>query len=125
MFLRTTKPILINEGLTVERYVIIELHIERVTITLGKETELQYRYKEYQGGDIGGLRNTFIPAAQTDALYQQIKTSIPVGLSDSQHQEYKYYIGARFKMWELLKSKNLKLGIEDIELIIPKDGEDV
>jgi hypothetical protein len=117
MYLKTKKQILINDGLTSEKMVILTLKISRVILVLGGNTEVQYEYSEFEGPIIGSLRNVFFSPEETDALYKEIKSTLPVGLTDSQHQEIKFYTGAKIQMWQNFKVKNPDLQLRDIEII--------
>lgn len=117
MYLKTKIPININDGLTSEKSVVLVLKILRVILTLGDVTEVQYEYSEFEGPTIGSMRHVFFDPSQTDNLYNSIKTQLPSGLTDSQHQEIKFYTGAKYQMWDNFKIKNPKLLLEDIEII--------
>lgn len=116
MYLKTTKKVKINEGFTGEKSTVLELHIQRVIITFKDDVEIHYSYFDEEGNSLG-VKSTFIEKEITDVLYNMIKNTLPSGLTDSQHQEIKFYSGAKIQMLDVLKEKNPFLTLNDIEII--------
>lgn len=121
MYLQTKIPVKMNIGLTDEIETKVQLHIEQYVEYKNLIGMPNFTYRDQNNKEITNLSNKFISPEEANALYEVVKDSIPSGLSYVESIWYVRYLGAKLLMLQTLQTKNPKLTVEDIELVIVED----
>jgi hypothetical protein len=113
MKLKTKIPVAYNSGLIGQTTSIVEGELMNCSqsIRADFQSAFVYEYKS-EDGTIISSQPIFLTKEETNNLYEEVKTEIPLGLSYTNSTEYLYYLGMKIKMAE-----TFSITIDNIEII--------